>query len=349
LEHSHAELGVSTLRRSAALALGTCTLVATGLAAGVAASAVAPACDVWDPAWSPDGSRIAFGATSTGTGGSIETVDPAGTVLHVLTSPPSNSSPAFDHDSAPAWSPDGKRLAFVRDWRDGGSPYPSLNLLDTSTGATESVSRYVAANPTWSRTGLLGYQLYDAGDAAGFVAGSRTFISPPDVDWWGPSWSRDGSRFAFEADNSATNTVTISIMDRHRHRRRLVAGSDPKWSPDGRWIAYVVPSGQRVDVISPDGKRHRRLLGVDSSTSAETSVVWAPDSARFVFGTTVVTLATGKTRVVPIDASWDTAGDPSWSPDGRWLVYGGNVLEVVHPNSNGLHTINPCGLTPTPS
>jgi TolB protein len=347
LQRDRAVFGLTTLRRSAALALGTCMLVATVLAAGVAAAAAVPACDVWDPAWSPDGSWIAFGATSTGTGGVIETVDPAGAVLRVLTSPPSNPSPAFDHDWAPAWSPDGKRLAFVRDWRDGGSAYPSLNLLDTSTGATESVSRYVAANPTWSRTGLLGYQLYDTGDAAGFVAGSRTFISPPDVEWWGPSWSRDGSRFAFEADNSTANTVTVYIVDRQRHRRRLVAGSDPKWSPDGRWIAYVVPSGQRVDVISPDGKRHRRLLGVDSSTSAETSVVWSPDSARFVFGTTVVTLATGKTRDVPVDASSGTSGDPGWSPDGRWLVYGGNVLELIHPNGTGLQTINPCGLTPS--
>lgn len=318
---------------------------------------VAPACHTWDPAWSPDGSRIAFGSVGTpssdGSGGLIETVNPGGTERHVLTAAPlvSASGVTFHHHFEPAWSPDGRKLAFATDWRyhNSGRTWDqwSLGMLDTSTGAVSSVADS-AADPSWSRTGVLGYNLYDGpyGDAAGFVAGSRTFPNPStDVEWSSPSWSPDGRRFAFEADDSTGDRGEIYVMTSKRSYRPLVAGYRPRWSPDGRWIAYETRSGRRIDAISPDGRRHRRLLTLRPDDATTSTVVWSPSGARVAIGTTVVTLATGRARNVPADGTGDYPG-PGWSPDGRWLVYAGNGLQLVRPDGTRLHTINPCALRP---
>jgi hypothetical protein len=319
------------------------------------------ACSTWDPAWAPDGSRIAFGSVGTplssdGSGGLIETVDPGGIVLHVLTSAPpaTTSDTTFHHDFQPAWSPDGRQLAFATDWSSYNSGRNwdqwSLNMLDTSTGAVTQIADS-AAGPTWSRTGLLGYDLYEGPylDNAGFVAGSRTFPNPSaEVEWSGPSWSPDGRRFAFEADNYNTQTSRIYVKNHNGSYRPLVAGSGPSWSPDGRWIAYETPSGRNVDAISPDGKRRRHLLRIDLNSATNYTVVWSPSGAQVAVGTTIVTLATGKARDLPIDGTGDYPG-PSWSPDGHWLVYASSVLQLVRSNGTGLHTINPCALTPSTS
>jgi Tol biopolymer transport system component len=261
----------------------------------------------------------------------------------------------FHHDFQPAWSPDGRRLAFATDWRytNSGQTWDdwSLSVLDTSTGTVTAVADSVA-DPTWSRTGLLAYDLYDGpyGDPAGIVAGAHTYDNPPsgDFEWSSPSWSPDGRRFAFESDNVNNKPSRIEIMNHDGSYRPLVAGSGPSWSPDGRWIAYETPSGRAIDAISPNRKHRRHLLTLDLNSATTHSLVWSPTGAKIAIGSTIVTLATGKTRDLPVDDSGDYPG-PSWSPNGHWLVYASNVLQLIRPNGTGRHTINPCALTPTTS
>jgi hypothetical protein len=350
----------------AATVVVAAAVLAAGDAAGRAATrahlapAASSACTTWDPAWSPDGSQIAFG----GSGGVIGSVSRAGTALHVLTHAPMTTPTgivgAFHHDFQPAWSPSGRRLAYASDWHyvNGARTWDqwSLSVLDLTTGTVTlrdgespllgpATSR---ADPTWSRTGLLAYDLFDGPylDPAGFVAGPHPYLYPgPDVVWSDPSWAPDGRRLVFAAENVGSGVGRIFVLRLADGTYRLLSrGYTPRWSPDGRWIAYRTGTG--VSIRSPDGKRVRRLLTLAPDDAKTGSLVWSPGGARLAIGTTIVTVATGKTRELPLRYLGDYPG-PSWSPDGRWLVYAGERLEIVHPDGTGYHTLDPCALTPS--
>ena len=50
-----------------------------------------------------------------------------------------------------------------------------------------------------------------------------------------------------------------------KHRRQISPiGSQPRWSPDGQWIAYPVKRStglEGIDLIRPDGTQHHALIG----------------------------------------------------------------------------------------
>ena len=65
-----------------------------------------------EPAWSPDGSRIAFVSYRTDESGNFQTDV---FVMSADGSGPTNLTNNATHDGSPAWSPDGGRIAFVRE------------------------------------------------------------------------------------------------------------------------------------------------------------------------------------------------------------------------------------------
>lgn len=157
-----------------------------------------------DPAWSPDGRTVAFtrgrltdeGELQGGlVSAAIAMVRPDGAGFHFLTSPPGLAT-------APAWSPDGTRIAFTY----AGGPYE------------HPVVDVVAA------TGGMPRPLIDLSDAAL------------------PSWSPDGGHVAFVHYHDATNDLEVAEADGSAPAV-VVSGSvafvRPAWSPDGRELLYV--------------------------------------------------------------------------------------------------------------
>jgi eukaryotic-like serine/threonine-protein kinase len=152
-----------------------------------------------------------------------------------------------------------------------------------------------------------------------------------------PALSADGQQLAFSADLEEQGNVDIYVKQLGSDARlRLTrdAGLDccPKWSPDGRWIAFVrIRDGAgTIVMVPPLGGAERRIA--DVRTWFGTGLSFSPDGKQLAYsdatdGTrafgifTIATDTLEKRRVTtPLPG---TAGDgvPAFSPDGQTLAF----------------------------
>ena len=103
--------------------------------------------DEWDPTWSPDGTRIAFGGPTSNPDHGIRIHDLK--TQQVLTVPASNGL------FSPRWSPDGRYIAAMP------SDSRSLKLFDFATQKWQEIATISLAFPNWSRSGEYIYFLHE--------------------------------------------------------------------------------------------------------------------------------------------------------------------------------------------
>jgi Tol biopolymer transport system component len=195
--------------------------------------------------------------------------------------------PAGFGASAPAWSPDGGRLAFsvtrcIRPGFGGADcRYVDRVFVARVDGSElrELDDKGNDSDPAWSTRRMIafergfedeGYDIYVAREDGTGVR-RLTFRGGQD-----PAWSPDGRRLAFTR-GPLPERQSVHILDlRTRKVRRLthVTSFAPSWSPDGRWIAF---SGDRgIYVIRSRGGRPRRLATERNEANSYDAPDWQP-------------------------------------------------------------------------
>jgi tricorn protease len=126
--------------------------------------------------------------------------------------------------------------------------------------------------------------------------------------------SAHGEIFTIATEHGDVSRVT------HSYSRE----TEPTWSPDGKWIAYVSDEGGRdsVWVADPDGSNAKRLTDTDNE---KLNVGWMPDSKAVYFtssdhGLYVVDAGGGQPRKIASNDAGNILG-PHVSPDGKWFAY----------------------------
>lgn len=213
-----------------------------------------------DVAWSPDGSRVVF------TCGNFElcvaAADGSGAARLTTSTWPS----AWSYDFEPAWSPDGARIVFSS--KRGGASADLWIVNADGTGLGKLVGGVTEeGNPEWSPDGLriaYGRETHDGSDlyvinADGTGARQLTSAKAYEAD---PDWSPDGTTIAYERGKADSFASEIWLMSSSGGgERRLTAGEEPSWAPDGISLYFSGPQGTDDELFSirPDGSGRARL------------------------------------------------------------------------------------------
>ncbi len=191
-----------------------------------------------EPAWSPDGARVAFASAREGSF-DIYVMDADGNGTTRLTT-------SKENDRRPTWSPDGTRIAFARNVDES-----RLFVMNADGTGARRVTDDAApeSEPAWSPDGAwIAYTRRQPGTEV-----REIWLVRPDGSEqrpltrlrgvaYTPAWSPDGERVAFSADRGDDRYDIWTIgVDGTGLRRATPAGVDafePAWSPDGELLAF---------------------------------------------------------------------------------------------------------------
>lgn len=288
--------------------------------------------DIYDPRWSPDGTKIAYWDRNDSM---VKVID---VVTHTVRSlacaaGSSNEGHGFEFGPSEEWSYDSKKLAYT-------DCIGNLVVIDASNGATTTIGsssaweRFPGWDPTGDRLafacGALGNDVC-LSDSQGNHLGTISFSSSTQV-LPSPRFSPDGKRLLVPRNTGGVGFFKLVVVNTDGTNRRdltdpnadfsTVLASVPVWSPDGRHIAFSTSesSGRVLDVDSGAPPTAPSQVELGGRVGLQP---WSPDGGRLVtmrpdfptyVGDDLYIVKSDATNEAPIAVTAQTEGAAAWGP-----------------------------------
>jgi dipeptidyl aminopeptidase/acylaminoacyl peptidase len=265
---------------------------------------------VGSPSPSPNGQWVILPVTETAYDSKNETTD-LWLVPADASSPPRRFTTARSRESAPAWSPDSSRIAFIA--QREGDETPQLYLIHLQGGEAQRLTQWPVAVRT-------------------------------------PVWSPDGQSLLFQASvpRGATNETSLrQLVEERKNAKSKVRAYDSfatrrwdQWLDDRQTRLFLIPADGSLpprDLIAPTRfADHPGFRGASSEGASDSlQPCWSPDGRSILFTATTQADTTAfsqpvlslyqlfpdSTRIQRLTPLEYQASQPAFTPDGQHLVF----------------------------
>jgi Tol biopolymer transport system component len=243
---------------------------------------------VWNgsPTFSPDGTKVAFDASTELKGG------PASHIFVTSVKSPLGTVEDLGLGNCPAWSPDGAQIIFDVQARNPAKA--KVGVWTMNSDGTDRKWLCEGERGRWSPDGTrIAVRSSHEGFPSLYVVTPRFRKRILHEDYErvvGAIWSPDSSKLAFIGQRNGQSELAIVSAkgedDSFSVRWRGNIGWQPSWSPDGKQILLWVKDeagAERLHLISSTGDDGPQEIPGQGGTSFNSDATWSPDGARIIF------------------------------------------------------------------